>query len=251
MRKKLTIVANWKMNLDLDQAKTLAKVIGTEAKHSPHTVGIAPSFPFLLPVSENLQGSGVLLSSQNVASTENGAYTGEVSASQLKDLGVQTVLVGHSERREYFQESDAIVQQKIKIALDHGLGVILCVGESLELRERGDEESFVLGQIKAALDPVSAEQLPSICIAYEPIWAIGTGKTASAAEAERMHVAIRECIATLYTKTLAEDLSIIYGGSVKSGNASELFTQPNIDGALVGGSSLKMEEFTAILKGKV
>ncbi len=249
MSKELTIIANWKMNLELAEARELAEQIVLAAKQTKHKIGIAPSFPYLSEVLHRTQGSSVFVAAQNIASTDLGAYTGEVAALQLKSIGIESVIIGHSERRSYFHETDDIVNEKIKRALKSGLKVVLCVGEALEIRKQGRAEQVVVDQIRAALKGLDAKDMDSLCIAYEPIWAIGTGVTASAADAEAMHLAIRNVIAELYDSGLAELSTIIYGGSVKPTNAGELFAQKNIDGALVGGASLKIEDFSVIMGG--
>lgn len=224
--------------------KELAPLLaGTDAK-----VMIAPSFAALDAVGKALAGSKVILGAQNMSAEESGAHTGEVSVGMLKDLGVQTVILGHSERRALYGESDSFINRKLLLALKQGLEVILCVGETLEEREAGRAKEVTLGQLRGGLAGVSEAQMASIVIAYEPVWAIGTGKTASPQDADIMHKTIRDEVAALYGARSAEELIIQYGGSVKPENASELLGMPNIDGALVGGAALKTADFSAIVK---
>ena len=246
MRKSF-IAGNWKMNLTVTQAVELAKSLVKSVKECPHRVLIAPNFTCLDAVSKVLVGSPILLGAQNMAFAEAGAYTGETSVLMLKDVGVQVVILGHSERRSIYKESDEVINKKVKLALAHGLEVILCVGETLDEREAGKAIEVVNAQIEAGLKDVSAEELSRVTIAYEPVWAIGTGKTATPHDAQEVHVAARAKIAALYCPKCAENMIIQYGGSMNAGNAKELMAMPDIDGGLIGGASLKAETFLPIV----
>ena len=235
------------MNLTVTQAVELAKSLVKSVKECPHRVLIAPNFTCLDAVSKVLVGSPILLGAQNMAFAEAGAYTGETSVLMLKDVGVQVVILGHSERRSIYKESDEVINKKVKLALAHGLEVILCVGETLDEREAGKAIEVVNAQIEAGLKDVSAEELSRVTIAYEPVWAIGTGKTATPHDAQEVHVAARAKIAALYCPKCAENMIIQYGGSMNAGNAKELMAMPDIDGGLIGGASLKAETFLPIV----
>ena len=195
----------------------------------------------IVPVVEAVKGSNVAVGAENMYFEEKGAYTGEISASMLVDAGVKYVIIGHSERRDYFKEDDALLNKKVKKAFEAGLTPILCCGETLEQREMGITLDWIRMQIKSDLVGVSAEQVASMVIAYEPIWAIGTGKTATTEQAQEVCKAVRDCIAEIYDDATAQAVRIQYGGSVNAGNAAELFAQPDIDGGLVGGASLKAD----------
>ena len=242
------IAGNWKMNKTASEGAVFAKELAAQVKGAKCRVLVAPSFAALDAVGKAIKGSTVILGAQNMAAEESGAHTGEVSPAMLKDLGVQVVILGHSERRAIYGETDVLINKKVKLALKHGFEVILCVGETLPEREAGKAESVTLGQLSAGLKDVSAAELKQVVIAYEPVWAIGTGKTATPQDANSMHKAIRSEIAKLYGAPAAENMVIQYGGSVKPDNAKELMGMPDIDGALVGGASLKIEDFTAIVK---
>ena len=198
-------------------------------------------FAAIVPVVEAVKGSNVAVGAENMYFEEKGAYTGEISASMLVDAGVKYVIIGHSERRDYFKEDDALLNKKVKKAFEAGLTPILCCGETLEQREMGITLDWIRMQIKSDLVGVSAEQVASMVIAYEPIWAIGTGKTATTEQAQEVCKAVRDCIAEIYDDATAQAVRIQYGGSVNAGNAAELFAQPDIDGGLVGGASLKAD----------
>lgn len=214
------------------------------------TAEVVVGVPFVcIPgVIEAVKGSNIKVAAQNVHWEPNGAYTGEVSCKMLKDLGVDYVIIGHSERREYFAETNEMINKKARAILDAGMTPIICCGESLTQREQGVTAEHVRYQIKVALLGLSAEEVSRIVIAYEPIWAIGTGKTATTEQAEEVCGIIRELLVELYGKDTAEKTRILYGGSVKADNAKELFAMPNIDGGLVGGASLKLDEFEKIVK---
>jgi len=199
-------------------------------------------------VSEAVKGSKILLGAQNMGPEEQGAHTGEVSVLMLKDLGVKVVILGHSERRHSYHESDELINKKVRLALQHGLEVILCVGETLEEREGGRLETVCKTQVEKGLAGVAAAELGKVTIAYEPVWAIGTGKTATPEDADAVHAYIRKVLAGLYGEAAAKAMCIQYGGSVKADNAAQLMQKPNIDGALVGGASLKPETFVPIAK---
>ena len=210
-------------------------------------VVVAPVFPYLETAVQLTQGSAVHIAAQNMHFEETGAYTGEVSPSMLVDIGVEYVIIGHSERRTYFNETDETVNLKVKAALAHDLIPIMCCGETLQQREQGEMQRFIEGQIEAGLAGISKEEVENIVIAYEPIWAIGTGKTATVEQAQEVCALIRRKLEALYDIKTADKISILYGGSVKSGNVGELTSSLDIDGGLVGGASLKADEFTKII----
>lgn len=210
-------------------------------------VVVAPVFPYLETAVQLTQGTAVHIAAQNMHFEESGAYTGEVSPSMLVDIGVEYVIIGHSERRTYFNETDETVNLKVKAALAHDLIPIMCCGETLQQREQGEMKRFIEGQIEAGLDGISKEEVENIVIAYEPIWAIGTGKTATVEQAQEVCALIRRKLEALYDIKTADKISILYGGSVKSGNVGELTSSLDIDGGLVGGASLKADEFTKII----
>lgn len=210
-------------------------------------VVVAPVFPYLETAVQLTQGTVVHIAAQNMHFEESGAYTGEVSPSMLVDIGVEYVIIGHSERRTYFNETDETVNLKVKAALAHDLIPIMCCGETLQQREQGEMQRFIEGQIEAGLAGISKEEVENIVIAYEPIWAIGTGKTATVEQAQEVCALIRRKLEALYDIKTADKISILYGGSVKSGNVGELTSSLDIDGGLVGGASLKADEFTKII----
>ena len=240
------IAGNWKMNLDKAGSVKLAQdlVAALKGKSNKYMVGVP--FVYLDAVAQVLKGSNILLGSQDMAATGNGAHTGEVSAEMLKDIGVQVVILGHSERRHEIGESDELINKKVRRALDQGLEVVLCIGELLEDREAGNAEQVCAFQLSADLAGVSEEQMKKVTIAYEPVWAIGTGKTATPDDAEAIHKFVRGYIAKLYNQKVADETIIQYGGSMKASNAKELLAQPDIDGGLIGGASLKAETFEPI-----
>jgi triosephosphate isomerase len=242
------IAGNWKMHKTRAEAAELAKALVTQLKDGKHKYLAAPSFTLLETVAAIVKGTNIRLGAQNMAAEEQGAHTGEVSVLQLKDLGVQTVILGHSERRHIYKEDDALINKKVKLALQHGLEVILCVGELLEEREAGRAETVCETQTVKGLEGVAAADLGRVVIAYEPVWAIGTGKTATPEDADAIHAWIRKVIARLYGEAAAAGIIIQYGGSVKPDNAAQLMAKENIDGALVGGAALKAETFVPIAK---
>lgn len=249
MRRPL-IAGNWKMNLDRVSAIALAQAVAQRAGSVPGVdLVLCPPAAYLLPVGEAIRGSSVTLGAQNMHYEANGAFTGELSASMLLDIGCRYVIVGHSERRQLFGETDAQVNKKVLAALAAGLRPIVCVGELLAEREAGRTGQVIRTQFEGSLAGLSAEQMTHLVIAYEPVWAIGTGKVATPEQAEVVHRDLRKLIADRYNSGLAEKVTIQYGGSVKPSNAAELLSQPDIDGALVGGASLKADDFLGIAAG--
>ncbi len=253
MRKKI-VAGNWKMNKNLNEALTLTNEVVTLVNaNDTGNVQIVICSPFLY--LSNLKSitdvaPNIALGAQNCHQKASGAYTGEVSAAMLASVGVEYVLVGHSERRQYFNEDDALLADKVKIALKNGLVPIFCCGESLDQRQNQDFMTIVKAQITASLFDLSAEDFGKIVIAYEPIWAIGTGLTATSAQAQDMHTALRSHISAQYGADLADNTSILYGGSCNDKNADELFACPDVDGGLIGGASLKAQDFMAIVKAR-
>ncbi len=247
MRKKI-VAGNWKMNTIKPEGVELAKAVAEKSALVPENVGliVAPPFTHLCAVGKHLAGSRVELSAQNCADHIKGAYTGEVSAEMIRAVGCKWVILGHSERRQYYGETDAKLVEKVKLALEAGLGVILCVGENLDEREAGRHFDVCGEQIRNVLYNFSAEDMKNVIVAYEPVWAIGTGKTATAEQAEEIHAYIRKTLAEKFGETLAEDVTILYGGSCKPSNARELFAQKDIDGGLIGGAALKADDFIQI-----
>ncbi|WP_304240985.1 triose-phosphate isomerase [Gracilinema caldarium] len=242
------IAGNWKMHKTRSEAAELAKALVSQLKDGKQKYLVAPSFTALETVGNIVAGTNIMLGAQNMAAEEQGAHTGEVSVLQLKDLGVQAVILGHSERRHIYKEDDELINKKVRLALKHGLEVILCVGELLEEREAGKAEAVCETQTVKGLEGVSAEDLKRVTIAYEPVWAIGTGKTATPEDADAIHAYIRKVIGKLYGEAAAKAMCIQYGGSVKPENAAQLMAKANIDGALVGGAALKAETFVPIAK---
>jgi len=242
------IAGNWKMNNNIVESLDLVKNLIQLTKNSKNVeVLVCSPFTSLYSIKQILKDTNIKLGAQNMHYDESGAYTGEISPSMLKDIGVDYVIIGHSERRQYFNETDDTVNKKLKAALKNGIKPILCVGETLEQRESKLEKETVKRQINNAFKDIKNDDAENIVIAYEPIWAIGTGKTATNLEANEMATFIRDTFAKIYTKELSERVIILYGGSVKGSNASEIMEQSDIDGALVGGASLKAEEFIKII----
>ena len=245
MRKKI-IAGNWKMNMTPSEAKALCETL------KPLVAGSSADIVFCVPaidivtVVEAVRGTNIRVGGENLYFEDKGAYTGEISADMLKDAGAEYVIIGHSERRGYFAESDADINRKLKKALEKGLNPIVCCGESLEQREQGICFDWIRMQLKIAFDGISREDAEKVVIAYEPIWAIGTGETASAEDAQEVCGAIRAALAEDYGTETAEATRILYGGSAKPGNIKELMAQPDIDGGLVGGASLKADSFAAM-----
>lgn len=250
MRKQIA-AANWKMNLSLQQAGELLDEISNKniSLSSSQEVVLAVPFPYLLLANEKVKNNkGFFIAAQNCYTQLSGAYTGEVSAPMLASCKIEYVIIGHSERREYFSEDYKVLAQKVDVCLSNGLKPIFCCGENLQIRESNNQNEFVEKQIKESLFHLNASQLQNFVVAYEPIWAIGTGKTASAGQAQEMHAHIRNVFEKKYGKAVADSISILYGGSVKANNAKEIFSKPDVDGGLVGGASLNATEFEAIIK---
>jgi triosephosphate isomerase len=252
MRQKI-VAGNWKMNKTFEEANILASeimsMVADEVKGNVKVVFCVP-FPYLIAI-KNLLGNNtrIAIGAQNCSEHESGAYTGEVSAPMLKSINIPYVILGHSERRQYFGEDGKLLAKKVDAALKHSLTPIFCCGEPLEVREKNEHEKLVKQQVEESLFHLDAASLQKIVVAYEPVWAIGTGKTATAQQAQDMHAVIRKHLATKYGQTVADNISILYGGSVNAANAKELFACPDVDGGLVGGASLKSREFTEVIKG--
>ena len=241
MSRKRIIAGNWKMNMTPSEAVKLVEELKPLVVNDDVDVVYCVPAIDIVPVVEAVKGTNVQVGAENFYIEDKGAYTGEISAPMLVDAGVKYVIIGHSERRDYFKEDDAFLNKKVKKAIEAGLTPILCCGESLEQRELGVTMDWIRLQIKSDLAGVAADDVKKLVIAYEPIWAIGTGKTATTEQAEEVCKGIRECIAEIYDDATAEAVRIQYGGSVNAGNAAELFAQPDIDGGLVGGASLKAD----------
>ena len=246
MRRKVK-AGNWKMNMLPNEAINFIQELTPLVKDTKNDVVLCVPYIDLFYSLLHVQGTNIKIGAQNMHWEEKGAYTGEVSASMLKSIGVEYVIIGHSERRQYFAETDETVNKKIKSALSHGLKPIVCVGETLEQREAGETEKIVTNQIAKAFEGIASENLENIIVAYEPIWAIGTGKTATKEDANNTIMQIRKKLAEMYGQNEANGVIIQYGGSVKSANAKELFEMSDIDGGLVGGASLKADEFSKIV----
>ncbi len=243
------MAGNWKLNLTIDEAVGLATALaGQTAGLTDREVMIAPVFTALAPVGKALEGRGIYLGAQDVYWESSGAWTGEVSAPLLKDAGCSHVIVGHSERRQHFGETDEDVNRKARAAIKAGLLPVICVGETLEEREAGRERDVVHRMVKSALEGVSPEDASSVILAYEPVWAIGTGKTASPDQADEIHGYIRGLLSGSFGDIVADRIRILYGGSVKPDNVDELMGKPHIDGALVGGASLEVDSFSRIVR---
>ncbi|MGC1240857.1 MAG: triose-phosphate isomerase [Chryseosolibacter sp.] len=251
MRKKI-VAGNWKMNKTFEEAGILtAEVMGMvadEVKGNARVILCVP-FPYLLSIKNQLgKNTRIEVGAQNCSEHEAGAYTGEVSAAMLRSIGIPYVILGHSERRQFFNEDGKLLAKKVDIALKYGLTPIFCCGEPLDVREKNEHEKLVKQQLEEALFHLDAASLEKTIIAYEPVWAIGTGKTATAQQAQDMHAVIRRHLASKYEQSVADNISILYGGSVNAANAKELFSCADVDGGLVGGASLKSREFTEIIK---
>ena len=245
MRKKV-IAGNWKMNMLPNEAISFIENITPIVKDVKNEIILCVPYTDLFYSLLTAQDTNIKIGAQNMHWEEKGAYTGEVSGKMLKSIGVEYVIIGHSERRQYFAETDETVNLKIKSAIQNELKPIVCVGETLEQRESGEAEKIITNQTELALKGISKEKIPGIILAYEPIWAIGTGKTATSEDANNSIKAIRQKVSELYGKDIANQIIILYGGSVKAENAKELFSTSDIDGGLVGGASLKVEEFSKI-----
>lgn len=250
MRKQIA-AANWKMNLSYQQAeKLLDEVLAAPLKLAPdHQVIFAVPFPYLIMAnSEVAEEPGFAIAAQNCSDKQSGAYTGEVSAEMLHSVNIKYCVVGHSERREYYFETNKQLAEKVNLCLQHGITPLFCCGEPLRIREEGNQNAFVQQQLEESLFHLSPEQLRGIIIAYEPIWAIGTGRTASTEQAQEMHAHLRSVLESKYGAEIAGEVPILYGGSVKAANARELFHAPDVDGGLVGGASLVAADFIQIIK---
>jgi len=250
MRSKI-VAGNWKMNKTYGETKALVKelkeaVKGLKLKNT--RVIIAPPFTNLQKASKKTKDCRIEVAAQNMHQAENGAFTGEISASMIKSIHVDTVILGHSERREYFGETNALLAQKVDTALKNDLEVIFCFGEVLEDRKNENHFEVVEEQIKKALFHLTSDEWKKIVLAYEPVWAIGTGETASPEQAQEMHAFVRELVAERYISDVSEEVSILYGGSVKPSNAKEIFSQEDVDGGLIGGAALNAEDFTALIE---
>ena len=246
MRKHI-VAGNWKMNNDLAATAGLITDLKRKVNNGDAEVIIAPTYINLHSAFERLSDSNITVAAQNMHQAKSGAYTGEISAAMLKSVGVNTVILGHSERRAYFNEGDELLTEKVNTALENEMRVIFCFGEELEDRKAGNHEKVVERQLKNALFHLDASAWSSIVLAYEPVWAIGTGETATPEQAQDMHAFIRKTVAESYNEEIAENVTILYGGSVKPGNAKEIFGKPDVDGGLIGGASLKADDFFEIV----
>ena len=242
------VAGNWKMNKTASETESLLDELSAKLPDTHASVIVAPTFVNLSTAQNSLQSSTIVVAAQIMHFAANGAYTGEISADMLLDIGVETVILGHSERRSLFGEDDALLAQKVKTALDKGMQIIFCFGEELEERKSGNHFDVVKSQLQNALFGLDAAAWPQIVLAYEPVWAIGTGETASPEQAQEMHAFIRSTITEAFSTEIAEQVSILYGGSVKPNNATDIFSKPDVDGGLIGGASLKAEDFVAIIK---
>ena len=248
MQRKPLIAGNWKMHLTIQEAVALAKKVAASSQGlEDREVMIAPAATALAAVAEAVRTSPVVIAGQNVAWKEQGAYTGEISPLMLKDAGAKMAIIGHSERRHIFGEDNGMINQRLIGALTHGIIPILCIGETLDEREEGLTWEVLREQVRGGLEGVSGEQAADVVLAYEPVWAIGTGKTASREQAQEAHQFIRGLIEELYQKKLAEQMRILYGGSVKPDNVDDLMRMPDVDGALVGGAALQADSFDRII----
>ena len=246
MRKQI-VAGNWKMNNNLSQTKSLIQALQTKENTSNAEVMVAPTFTNLLQANAALKSSNIKVIAQNMHFAENGAYTGEISADMLKSIGIETVILGHSERRAYFNETDESLVKKVNTALANNMRVIFCFGEELAHRKSRNEQNIVENQIKNTLFHLKASDFNNIVLAYEPVWAIGTGETASPEQAQDMHAFVRNTLANKYGNKVASRVSILYGGSCKPNNAQEIFSKPDVDGGLIGGAALNADDFFAIV----
>ena len=247
MRKKI-VAGNWKMNNDINQTEALLnEILDRKPENTSAKIVVAPSFVNLQAAVNKTAGTNVIVAAQNMHQAESGAYTGEVSVGMLKSIKVNTVILGHSERRAYFGETNDLLAEKVNTALKHNLTIIFCFGEELADRQAGDHFHVVETQLREGLFHISHDDWNSVVLAYEPVWAIGTGETASPEQAQEMHAFIRKTIANEFGKEIGDEVSILYGGSVKPSNAKEIFAKEDVDGGLIGGASLKAEDFLAIV----
>lgn len=247
MRKKI-VAGNWKMNNNKSETADLIQALKSLSFSTDVRVMIAPAFTHLAQAEELTKGGRIEVLAQNMNANDSGAFTGEISAKMLHSIGINKVILGHSERRAYYNETDAGLKQKVKTALTHDMEVVFCFGEELDQRKAGSHFEVVQSQLETVLFDLNSTEWSKIILAYEPVWAIGTGETASPEQAQDIHAFIRGLIASKYDEDLAQDVSILYGGSVKSANASAIFSQPDVDGGLIGGASLNAEDFTAIIQ---
>jgi triosephosphate isomerase len=247
MRHKI-VAGNWKMNKNAEETEDLLNALINQLPNDKEVeIIVAPTFVNLASAVDHVEFTNIVVAAQNMHQSENGAYTGEISADMLKSIGVNTVILGHSERRSIFHETDAIIAQKVDKALQHHMRVIFCFGEELKDRQSNQHFYVVENQMRDGLFHLNEGAWESIVLAYEPVWAIGTGETASPEQAQEMHEFIRETIRKTYGNNVAENISILYGGSVKPDNAKEIFSKPDVDGGLIGGAALKAEDFAAIV----
>ena len=246
MRAKI-VAGNWKMNKNLTDSLDLVNELASKLSDTTAEVMVAPTFVNLSASVEALGDSSIEVVAQNMHFAPSGAYTGEISAEMLLGIGINTVILGHSERRAYFGEDDALLAKKVQAALENNMRIIFCFGEELQERQAGQHFSIVESQLKNALFSLDAEAWKQIVLAYEPVWAIGTGETATPEQAQEMHEFIRQTIASAYSGEIADEVTILYGGSVKPSNATEIFSKPDVDGGLIGGASLKADDFLAIV----
>ncbi len=247
MRIKI-VAGNWKMNKNLTETEALLSELSAKLPESLADVMVAPTFVNLAAAVKQLEASSIEVIAQNMHYAENGAYTGEISAGMLLDIGVGTVIIGHSERRAYFGEDDEFLAKKVEAALAKNMRIVFCFGEELADRKSGNHFSVIESQLKNGLFSLKAPAWGNIVLAYEPVWAIGTGETASPEQAQEMHAFIRKTITGAYDASVANKVSILYGGSVKPANAKEIFSKPDVDGGLIGGASLVVDDFVAIIK---
>jgi len=247
MRKKI-VAGNWKMNNDLNQTISLVNELKRMDTFKDVSVMISPAFPFLKTASELLENSNIEVISQNVHQNKEGAFTGEISVEMLKSIGVNKTIIGHSERRAYFNENDSVLLEKVKLALSNNLDIIFCFGEELLDRKSNNHFQVVKNQLQNTVLNLDKQFWSKIVLAYEPVWAIGTGETATPEQAQEMHEYIRKCILESYDKTTSENVSILYGGSVKPSNANEIFSKKDVDGGLIGGASLDAKDFHLIIQ---
>ena len=247
MRKKI-VAGNWKMNKTLSETETLVLELSAKLPDTDAEVMVSPAYINLAGAVGHLSGSSVKVIAQNMHFAESGAYTGEISADMLLDIGIDTVIIGHSERRAYFGETDEILAKKVQTALDKNFRIMFCFGEELADRKSGNHFKIVERQLNSALFSLDKSAWSNIVLAYEPVWAIGTGETASPEQAQEMHAFIRKTITNAFNATIADNVSILYGGSVKPSNAEEIFSKPDVDGGLIGGASLVADDFIAIIK---
>ncbi|MBA0885249.1 MAG: hypothetical protein RLZZ540_970 [Bacteroidota bacterium] len=247
MRKKI-VAGNWKMHKNAAQtSELLSELLAKVPANTTAQVIVAPTFVNLAAAVNQLKGTNISVAAQNVHQTESGAFTGEISADMLTGVGVNTVILGHSERRAIFNETDALIADKVNTALKHDMTVIFCFGEELKDRQSNNHFNIVENQLKDGLFQIDAKSWDKVVLAYEPVWAIGTGETASPEQAQEMHEFIRETVLKAFGKEIAENVSILYGGSVKPDNAKEIFSKPDVDGGLIGGAALKADDFVAIV----